>query len=300
VIAALARLGLRPSRRLGQNFLVDPNLAGAIVTDAEIEDPDEVILEVGAGLGTLTRRLRELGNLVVAVELDRRLAGQLERRFGEDPGLRLVAGDALAGKHRLSPALLAALEEATAGFQRPYRLVANLPYAVAVPLWVLLLLASPAPRRLTATVQLEVAERLTARPGEPAYGAVSVLCQSLGRPLLRRRVPPEVFHPRPRVASAVVDCPVLSPAERAELPDPLVLREVLRCCFQHRRRQLRGALGRLWPGEPGAELEARAREAGIGLAQRPGEVPVAGFVTLARRLEEGRRASGDTGRGEDH
>jgi 16S rRNA (adenine1518-N6/adenine1519-N6)-dimethyltransferase len=228
LIALLAELGVRPSRSLGQNFLVDANLLDWLVRTTA-PAPGERILEIGPGTGVLTARLLAAGARVTAVELDHRLAGYLRQHFAGEPGLALVEADACQVDY---PALLG---------DGPFRCIANLPYAVStVVLMRLLELASP-PRECFVLLQEEMAERLRAGPASKEYGALSVLAQLQCSVERVRRVSPQVFFPPPEVGSAFVrlrhrGADALPAAARP------ALRELLRLGFGQRRKQLRGQL----------------------------------------------------------
>jgi 16S rRNA (adenine1518-N6/adenine1519-N6)-dimethyltransferase len=203
----LAAVGFRPSRRLGQNFLLDPALHAAIAAAADL-GPGDVVLEVGAGLGFLTRVLADAASSVVAVEVDRRLFGLLEQeRSGWGSGaaaVRLVSMDALASG-RWNPDLISILDEERAQSETgAWRLVANLPYSITGPLLGGLVQLENPPAGGAVLVQEEVARRLVAEPGTAEYGALTVQLQAGYELRLARRVGREVFWPRPAVGSAVV------------------------------------------------------------------------------------------------
>ena len=198
--ALLAEAHSRPRHQFGQNFMIDQNLVRAVAEAGQIKDTDCVI-EVGPGTGTLTEELLERAAQVVAVEIDRNLAAQLRRTFGERPGFRLIEGDALAGKHELSPALAEAMREARrAG--RGVKLVANLPYNIASPLIIEMLIAGA--EVLAFTVQKEVAQRIAAAARSDDYGPLSVMAQMLARAEVLRTLPPQAFWPMPKIDSALV------------------------------------------------------------------------------------------------
>jgi 16S rRNA (adenine1518-N6/adenine1519-N6)-dimethyltransferase len=247
----LDRHGLRPSRALGQNFVVDPNTVRRIARLAGVGQGDRVV-EVGPGLGSLTLALLETGAEVTAVELDRHLLPAL-REVVEPRGAVVVHGDAMAldwgallGGHRWS-------------------LVANLPYNVAAPLVADLLDGVPAIRHMLVMVQREVGERLAARPGDEAYGALSVKVSYWAEATVVGRVPPTVFVPQPRVESALValhrrTTPAVDPAE----VDPAALFELVRAGFGQRRKMLRRSLVGMVDADTfacaGVRPEARAEE----------------------------------------
>jgi 16S rRNA (adenine1518-N6/adenine1519-N6)-dimethyltransferase len=215
-------VSVRPKKALGQHFLVDENLLGVIGRLAEL-DASDVVLEVGPGLGVLTRYLADRVHVVHAVELDRSLEVPLREAVGDRGNVRLTFGDALAlDLGSLHPA--------------PTKLVANLPYNIATPLVVESLEGLPSLRRWCVMVQREVADRFFAVPRTKAYGAVSVLVQLKTRKTGFHPVPPSVFRPRPRVDSALVAF------QRADGPSLGSVRPVVDAAFSHRRKTLANAV----------------------------------------------------------
>jgi 16S rRNA (adenine1518-N6/adenine1519-N6)-dimethyltransferase len=229
--------------RLGQNFLADPNLLDAIVRDAELS-ADDVVLEVGAGEGVLTRRLAAAAAHLHTVEIDRGLEPALAQLAGL-PDVELHWGDAMKVD-------LASFEPA------PTAMVANLPYAVATPLILRTIERLPSLRSWTVMVQREIADRLRAAPGSRTYGAPSALAQLACEVEMVRKVDPAVFRPRPRVHSAILRLRRTGPAA-----DPAT-RALIRAAFAHRRKSLARSLEH---GEPGSLAAARAALAGLGLPE---------------------------------
>src|SRR5262245_30854556 len=197
--------GIRPKNKLGQNFLIDLNLLELVVREAELS-PDDLVLEVGSGTGSLTMYLVAQAGALVSVELDPPFAALTEEAveshyalFAAGPNprgarrehVRLIRGDALAGKNHLDAGLLAAIGELMplAGTKH-VKLVANLPYTVAVPVISNLLLTELPVERMVVLVQWEIAQRLTAAPGTSDYGALAVLVQSLADVTLVRQISP--------------------------------------------------------------------------------------------------------------
>ena len=252
--------GLQPSRARGQNFVADPNTVRRIARLAGVGPGDRVV-EIGAGLGSLSLALAETGASVTAIEVDRRLVPVL-RSVVEPAGVTVVEGDAM----RLDWAALLG--------DGPWSLVANLPYNVATPLVADLLDGVPAIRRMVVMVQREVAERLAAGPGEEAYGAVSVKVAYWATAAVVARVPPTVFLPPPQVESAVIRSERRrSPAVPADVDREWLFR-LVSTAFGQRRKMLRRSLAGLVTAE---ELAA----AGIPGEARPEELGVQAWGRLA-------------------
>jgi 16S rRNA (adenine1518-N6/adenine1519-N6)-dimethyltransferase len=260
----LSAHGLRPSRALGQNFVADPNTVRRIARLAGVGAGDRV-LEIGAGLGSLTLALAETGARVVAVETDRHVVPVL-RSVVEPVGVEVVEGDALALD---LGALLAARADG------PWSLVANLPYNVATPLVMRTLTEVRTVTRLLVMVQREVGERMAAAVGDDGYGAVSVRVAYFARAEVVGRVPASVFIPRPRVESVLVL--LVRRPEPAVDPDAVSyerLDAVVRAGFGQRRKMLRRALAGV------VDTDAFAR-AGVRPEARAEELDVAAWGRLA-------------------
>ncbi|HEX2043989.1 MAG TPA: 16S rRNA (adenine(1518)-N(6)/adenine(1519)-N(6))-dimethyltransferase RsmA [Gaiellaceae bacterium] len=237
-----------PDRDLGQHFLVDENILGVAGRLAELA-PDDVVLEVGAGLGVLSAYLADRVRLVHAVELDRRLEPHLRERLGGREDVELVFGDALALP-------LAELDPA------PGKLVANLPYQIATPLVAESLGGLPSVGLWCVMVQREVADRFFAQPGTKSYGAVSVLVQLTAERTGLHPVARSCFRPPPNVDSALV----AFRRRRHWGPDLAHLRETVQAAFAHRRKTLAnsfalagGSRERLLPALAELRLPADAR-----------------------------------------
>lgn len=250
--ALLEQHGLSPSRALGQNFVVDPNTVRRIARLAEVGPGDHVV-EIGAGLGSLTLALADTGAAVTAVEVDRHVLPVL-RTVVADRGVTVVEGDALA------------LDWSTVlGGADRWVLVANLPYNVATPLVLDLLDGVPAIARMLVMVQREAGERLAADVGDPAYGIPSVKVRYWATARLAGKVGPDVFLPRPKVDSALVA--IERRAAPATDADADRLFALVRAGFGQRRKMLRRSLSGLVEPEAfvaaGVRPEARAEELGV-------------------------------------
>jgi 16S rRNA (adenine1518-N6/adenine1519-N6)-dimethyltransferase len=252
-----------PKKSLGQHFLVDENILGVIGRLSEL-DPDDVVLEVGPGLGVLTRYLAERVRFVHAIELDRSLESALRDALGELPNVGLIWGDALdTDLDRLHPV--------------PTKLVANLPYNVATPLVVETLEHARSLERWCVMVQREVADRFFAQPRTKAYGAVSVLVQLSARRTGFHPVPSTVFRPRPRVESALVAF------ERATVAPIAEVRPIVEAAFAHRRKTLANSVA-LSGLRSRVLLEDALTSIGRATNVRAEELEPADFVLLADAL----------------
>lgn len=263
----------RPRRRFGQNFLVNP---GAIDTIVRIfrPRPDDLVLEIGPGRGALTRRLAGRVARLVAVEIDPDLAGPLRADLAGEiasGALEVLTADALmldlpATFHAMGP-----------GPGRRVRVIANLPYNIAAAVILRLLALPDLVSDLLLMVQREVAARILAPPGGKTYGALSVLCRTRARVESVLRLRPGSFRPVPKVDSEVLRFTLDAPPAA----DAALLEEVLRAAFGQRRKTLLNNLARL----PGLDAEGAGRlirAAGLEPGMRPEQVPVAGFLALAR------------------
>jgi 16S rRNA (adenine1518-N6/adenine1519-N6)-dimethyltransferase len=262
--ALAAALELQPTKKLGQNFVVDGNTVRKIVKTARIESGDEV-LEVGPGLGSLTLGLLEAGARVTAVEIDDRLADLLPHTVAvmmPEASLDVVTGDALRVGIPGSPR----------------RLVANLPYNVSVPVLLHLLETVPSLETGLVMVQAEVGQRIAAAPGSKIYGSPSVKAAWWGRWSIAGTVSRQVFWPVPNVDS------ILVAFERADPPGTAEERvrtfALVDAAFGQRRKMLRQALAELFDGS--GEASARLEAAGVDPTLRGEQLTVADFLSIAR------------------
>ena len=259
--ADIARLlsehGLSPRKSLGQNFVADANTVRRVARLSEV-GPGSRVLEIGAGLGSLTLALAETGAQVVAVETDPRLVPVL-RSVVEPAGVDVLEGDALTLD------LGAVIASRGAG---PWSMVANLPYNVATPLVLRILVEVEAVRHLLVMVQREAGERLAAAPRDPAYGAVSVRVAYFARARVVGQVPASVFIPKPRVESVLVRLDRLpQPAVDPAVVSYQRLDAVVRAGFAQRRKMLRRSLAGVVDPEAferaGIRPDARAEELAV-------------------------------------
>lgn len=294
----LAEYGVRPRRSRGQNFLIDANVLARIVNAADIR-PGDLVVEIGPGPGALTERLLAAGAFVFAIEIDRRLCQLLMDRWGDDPRFHLMAGDA---REVDWPKFLGELREARAaggedgrrkhpevetvprsGWGRGwFKIVANIPYSITTPLLLSILELDRQLERVVLLVQKEVAERLAADPGTPAYCSLTVAVQSRFAVEMVARVPSTVFWPRPAVDSAVIRLfPRAEPLVKGDLQPTFTL--LVRAAFNQRRKTLWNAL-RTAPAFAGKEeaLQRALAAAGIDGRRRGETLTPEEFALLAR------------------
>jgi 16S rRNA (adenine1518-N6/adenine1519-N6)-dimethyltransferase len=262
----LARLGIRPNRELGQNFLADDNILAVIGRVAELS-PEDVVLEIGGGLGVLSAYLAPRVSHLHVVEVDRRLEPALREALADEPAAEIAIADVMElSLAELSPA--------------PSKVVANLPYGVAVPALLKTIEELPTVASWCVMAQREVADRLGAKPGTKAYGIPSVLVQLACDVKLARAIPRTVFRPSPNVDSGLV---VLRRTGPAASP---AVRSLVHAAFAHRRKAVAGSL-ELASGS--RDLRERARVALAELGHPPDEraerLRPEEFVALAARLE---------------
>ena len=260
-----ALLDIQPTKKLGQNFVIDANTVRKIVATAGVT-ASETVVEVGPGLGSLTLGLLETGASVVAVEIDERLANQLPLTVNElqpDANLTVITQDAMT---------IMELPNA------PTVLVANLPYNVSVPVLLHFLEHFPSLERGLVMVQAEVGERMAAPPGSKVYGAPSAKAAWYGQWKTSGRVSRQVFWPVPNVDSILVGF------SRAELPgteeERVATFRIIDAAFQQRRKMLRQALAELLGGS--AEASTRIEAAGLAPTSRGEELTVLDFLSIAR------------------
>jgi len=269
VQAALRSLDLRPTRGMGQNFLIDADALAAIVEAAELV-PSDLAVEVGPGLGVLTWELTQRAGLTLAVELDKRLAARLHDEFPTAP-LKIIQADVL----RISPsAILALSTQHSALSTQRYKLVANLPYAITAPVLRHFLEAEQPPELSVVLVQWEVGQRITAAPGDLSVLAHSV--QLYTEAEIVARVPAASFFPAPAVDSAVLRLR-RRPRLAVEVDDVGRLFRVIKAGFLHARKQLGNAL----PGGLAAMGVKIPREAALAALQAASVDPMRRAETLS-------------------
>lgn len=252
----LKKFKLRAVKGLGQNFLINADIVRGIVEAADICAGDEV-LEIGAGIGTLTQGLLEAGAFVTAVEVDKKLPAVLKETLAGYENFRLVEGDIL--KINLAELM-----------PKPFKVAANLPYYITTQILLTLLEKDLPATKIVTMVQREVAERMTAAPGSKIYGALSVAVQFRSEARIAFDVPPESFLPSPEVTSSVVVCDVRKPPFEV---DEEFFTKVVRAAFAQRRKTLANSLaatferGKISSALKSAEIDATRRAETLSLEE---------------------------------
>ena len=259
------------SKSLGQNFLVDDSVPKDIVLGAEVDEND-LVIEIGPGVGTLTAQLLNKAKKVVAIELDNDLIPILTEEMGNNPKFTLIHNDAL--KVNFNEII---------GEEKNVKLVANLPYYVTTPIIVKLLKEKYNFKSLTIMIQKEVAERMDAEPGNKDYGSLSLLVQYYCNTKIIRKVPPQCFIPRPKVDSIVIRLDRLD-EPKVKVENEKLFFEIIRSSFNMRRKTLWNGVKNI--GLPKEKLELAFEEAGVDPKRRGETLTIEEFAVLSDKINK--------------
>ncbi|MDU5105080.1 MULTISPECIES: 16S rRNA (adenine(1518)-N(6)/adenine(1519)-N(6))-dimethyltransferase RsmA [unclassified Clostridium] len=259
------------SKSLGQNFLVDDSVPRDIVSGAEVDEND-LVIEIGPGVGTLTAQLLNKAKKVVAIELDNDLIPILTQEIGDNPKFTLIHKDAL--KVDFNEII---------GEEKSVKLVANLPYYVTTPIIVKLLKENYNFKSLTIMIQKEVAERMNAEPGNKDYGSLSLLVQYYCNTRIVRKVPPQCFMPRPKVDSIVIRLDRLE-EPKVKVENEKLFFEIIRSSFNMRRKTLWNGVKNV--GLSKENLEVAFKEADIDPKRRGETLTIDEFAILSDKINK--------------
>jgi 16S rRNA (adenine1518-N6/adenine1519-N6)-dimethyltransferase len=281
----LASAGVEPNKRLGQNFLIDLNLMRLLVDTANISN-DDIVLEVGCGTGSLTQALAERAAKVIAVELDETLAKIAARELAEAGNVEVINADILESKNTINRTICDAVELARKGRTGRFLLVSNLPYSVASPLMMNLITRSIVADAMHVTVQKEVADRMTAAPGDKHYGTLSIHMTATGDVKTERVLKPTVFWPQPQVNSAMISF-VRNVEKVSRIQSMGLLGEVINLFMQHRRKMVKAcvkfAAGKLAEINNWSEIFERCS---IDPHNRPEQLRPEDFISVSNLCRE--------------
>jgi len=281
----LASQGLVPNKRLGQNFLIDLNLMKLLIDYANISEND-IVLEVGCGTGSLTEGLAQKAAKVIAVEADPALAKIAERQLETQKNVEIINTDILESKNAINPSITKILKSARKQCTGQLLLVANLPYNVASPVMLNLVKEPPSVDGMYVTVQKEVAERMTAQPGNKHYGTLSIFLSATGRVRIERVLKPTVFWPAPQVDSAMVSFTVKE-EKISRIKNFGLFTEIIRLFMQHRRKLVstctKFASGRLAKINNFSEI---FENTGINPKHRPDQLSPQNYIEIANECRQ--------------
>jgi 16S rRNA (adenine1518-N6/adenine1519-N6)-dimethyltransferase len=281
----LASAGVQPNKRLGQHFLIDLNLMRLLIDSANIGN-DDIVLEVGCGTGSLTQALAERAGKVIAVELDETLTKIAARELAKAKNVEVVNADILESKNTINRTISGAVEQARKNRSGRFLLVSNLPYNAASPLMMNLITGSTVADAMYVTVQKEVADRMTAGPGDKHYGTLSIHMAATGDVKTERVLKPTVFWPQPQVNSAMIS--FVRKAEKvSRIQSMELLGEVVNLFMQHRRKMVKACTrfvaGKLAEIDNWPEIFQRCS---IDPHNRPEQLRPEGFIAVSNLCYE--------------
>ena len=276
----LASAGINPKKKFGQNFLIDLNLMKLLVETAA-PTKDDLVLEVGPGTGSLTQGLAEAAGEVITVEIDTILAKITKMQLAEFDNVEVINADVLKSKHTINPAVVEAIDNHRKKFAGRFILISNLPYSVATPLMLNLIISEPRVGEMYVTVQREVAQRMAAESGDNYYGILSITMAAAGRVEMIRTLKPAVFWPPPKVDSEMLSF-VRDEEKFKRINDIDIFIETINLFMKHRRKTLKGctkfAHGKLEKVENWKNIFEKSQ---IDSQLRPEQISPEDFIKIA-------------------
>ncbi len=291
--------GIRIKKQWGQNFLIDQNLLQFIAKTAELSRND-VVLEIGAGTGALTRLLAQKAEHVFAVELDRKLFQILEETLKDYNNVTLINKDILKSKHHIQPEIVEAISDhiSTADFPSPsagdscVKVIANLPFYISTPVIIDLLQEVLPIKTMVLTLQRDTTNRMVARPGTKSYGVLSIMTRLFAEVKVLKKLPPEVFWPAPLVESAIVKMTVNRHTYADRIRDYQSFQDVIRAIYVSRRKTLSNSLLSLCSSHgikkngTRQDLMTILERVGIRLDSRGEELEVEKLIELSNEISD--------------
>lgn len=279
-------VGLNPNKRHGQNFLIDLNLLHLLAKSAKLNKND-VVLEIGTGMGSLTGLFAEQAAQVITVEIDQYLHQMASEELEPFDNIEMLKQDALKNKNQFAPEVIEAVKRhMSAGDDRVFKLAANLPYNVATPIISNLLRSEIVPATMTVTIQKELGDRLVASPGSKDYGALSIWVQSICDVEIVRIMSPKVFWPRPKVDSAIIHIEH-RPERRAAHADLDFFYAFVRAMFFHRRKFMRSVAISAFKGQlEKTHVDEVLQALGHGADARSEQLDVTAMQTLCEAFRQ--------------
>lgn len=279
----LASEGISPNKHLGQHFLIDLNLMRLLLTTADVSEHDTV-LEVGCGTGSLTEELCKKATAVISVEIDARLATIAKNQLADKNNVHIINADILQNKNTINPDVTNAIKSLHKKSTGRFLLVANLPFNIASPLILNLIIEQPFAEAMYVTVQKEVAERMTAETGTKHYGTLSILLTATGNVKIERILPPTVFWPQPRVASATVSY-VKNKEKTKKIKNMKLFTNIVKMFMQHRRKMLKSIVKLTKDELKEVQIWSQIFEiCCIDAKQRPDQMTVENYIKIANQL----------------
>lgn len=276
----LASAGVFPNKNFGQHFLIDLNLMRVLIDSARISG-DDIVLEVGCGTGSLTEGLAEQAGYCIAVEIDETLAKIAKNQLAQKENVNVINTDILESKHTISGTVIEVIEQARKKHGGRLLLVANLPYNIACPVMLNLVTGTTVADEMYVTVQKQVAERMSAKPGSGDYGTLSIFLSATGQVKTERILKPTVFWPQPLVESAMVSF-VRNQEKVSRVKSMELFGEVINLFMGHRRKMLKGctkfAVGELAKIDNWPEVFERCS---IDPTHRPEKLPPEDYIAIA-------------------
>lgn len=271
ILNELKQYEIKPKRSLGQHFLIDNNIIQKIIKIASIEE-DDIILEIGPGLGVMTLELSKKAKKIIAIEIDLRFINILKRKFLDYPNIKLIEGDIL----KIDFFKISEIEGG------PLKVVANLPYNISTPLIFRFIEARQCFSNLTLMLQKEVAQRIVSMPGSKEYGILAIFVQIVAEPYIRFFIKRSLFFPPPKVESAVVQ--IFWRKDQLIKDDEEWFKEVVREVFKYRRKTLLNALKNSDIPTP-PNIGDLIMQAGLDPKKRPEQLSIEDFLKLSKILK---------------